>query len=166
MIEVVRNPEWKSIAGKVIVLQVLLAVLVFVFMSQQVGHINKAIVNQNVALIGHVLKKEPQLENEIIHYITQGAQEHEVTEGKRILAQYGYNEEMSVEDQPALSGIALPKITAALVFLLVIPFMLLLLWEYRKLFGKIRTVAVAAEEVVEHHFDKPLPENDEGDFGF
>ncbi|GAC42809.1 hypothetical protein [Paenibacillus popilliae] len=94
MIEIFRNPEWKSIVIKVIVLQVLLAVLVFVFMSQQVGHINKAIVNQNVALIGHVLKKEPQFENEIIHYITQGAQEHEVTEGKRILAQYGYNEEL------------------------------------------------------------------------
>ncbi|RJG21355.1 sensor histidine kinase KdpD [Paenibacillus thiaminolyticus] len=166
MIEIVRNPEWKSIAGKFIVLQVLLAVLMFVFMSQQVGHINKAIVNQNVALIGHVLKKEPQFENEIIHYITQGAQEHEVTEGKRILAQYGYKEEMSVKDQPALSGIAMPMITAALVLLFVIPIMLLLLWEYRKLFGKIRTVAVAAEEVVERHFDKPLPENDEGDFGF
>ncbi len=165
MINVVRNPEWKSIAGKVIVLQVLLAALVFVFIDYQVGRINEAIVNQNAALIGYVLNTEPQLENEIIPYITQGAEENEVLEGKRILAQYGYNEAMSINDQPVLAGISWPIITPALVLFFIIPLLLLLLWEYRQLFGKIRSVAAAAEEVVERHFDKPLPENDEGDFG-
>ncbi|MEK3914294.1 HAMP domain-containing sensor histidine kinase [Paenibacillus sp. FSL H7-0331] len=165
MIEVIRNPEWKSIAAKALALQLLLSLFMFFFISSQVGSINQTIVDQNAALIGYILKKEPQVENEIIHYITQGAEESEIIEGKRILAQYGYKEDMSVEDQPALSGIALPMNMAALVLLFVIPFMLLLLWEYRKLFDKIRTVAFAAEQVVERQFDKPLPENDEGDFG-
>lgn len=165
MNEVMRNPEWKSIAGKAIVLQVLLAVLVFVFMNYQVGRINETIVNQNAALIGHVLNEEPQLENQIIPFITQGAELNEVIAGKRILAQYGYNEAMSVKDNPVLSGISWPLMTTALVLLFIIPLMLLLLGEYRRLFGKIRTVAAAAEEVVEHHFDNPLPENAEGDFG-
>ncbi|SFF48779.1 HAMP domain-containing protein [Paenibacillus algorifonticola] len=165
MIEVIRNPEWKSIAVKALALQLLLSLFMFFFINSQVGSINQTIVDQNAALIGYVLKKQPQVENEIIHYITQGAEESEITEGKRILEQYGYKEDMSVEDQPALSGIALPMNTAALVLLFVIPFMLLLLWEYRKLFDKIKTVAVAAEQVVERQFDKPLPENEEGDFG-
>lgn len=165
MIEVIRNPEWKSIAVKALALQLLLSLFMFFFINSQVGSINQTIVDQNAALIGYVLKKQPQVENEIIHYITQGAEESEITEGKRILAQYGYKEDMSVEAQPALSGIALPMNTAALVLLFVIPFMLLLLWEYRKLFSKIKTVAVAAEQVVERQFDKPLPENEEGDFG-
>lgn len=166
MIEVVRNPEWKSVVGKAIGLQVVFAVLMFMFMSQQVGRINEAIVNQNAALIGHVIGKEPQLENDIIRFITQGALENEVVAGKRILAQYGYNVAMSVEDQPALSGLSLPMMTTALVLLFVIPLMLLLLWEYRQLFGKIRTIAAAAEKVVERQYDNPLPENDEGDFGY
>lgn len=165
MIEVLRNPEWKSIAVKVIVLQVMLAVLMFVFMSHQVSHINEAIVNQNAALVGHVLKQEPQLENEVIHFITQGAQKNEIEEGRRILAQYGYKENMSIGDQSVLSDIALPMKTGAQVLLFGVPFLLLLLWECRKIFDKIRTVSFAAEQVVEHQFNQPLPENDEGDFG-
>ncbi|MEK5395498.1 HAMP domain-containing sensor histidine kinase [Paenibacillus sp. FSL K6-2859] len=165
MNEFVRNPEWKSIVVKVIIMQVMLAVLMFFFMSHQVDQINKAVVNQNAALIGFVLKQVPQLENEIIPFITQGAKENEILEGKRILAQYAYKEDMSERDQPVLANNALPLITASQVLLLSIPFLLLLLWEYRKIFSKIRTISFAAELVVEHHFDKQLPENDEGDFG-
>lgn len=165
MIKVIRNPEWKSIIGKVLIFQLFMSIFMFFYLSNQLDSINKTIVDQNAALIGHILKKEPQLENEIIHYVTQGVQENEVIEGKRILKQYGYKDDMSVEDQPALSGIALPMKTAVQVFLFMIPFILLLLWEYRKLFDKIRIVSFAAEQVVERQFDKPLPESEEGDFG-
>ncbi|MHA7582909.1 HAMP domain-containing sensor histidine kinase [Paenibacillus vandeheii] len=165
MFEVVRNPEWKSIVVKVIALQLMLAILMFLFMSHQVNQINKAMVNQNAALIGHVLKQDPQLENEMIHFITQGAQANEITAGKRILAQYAYKEDMPVGDQPVLSNTALPLKTAAQVLLFIIPFLLLLLWEYRKIFNNIRTISFVAEQVVEHNFDQPLPENKEGDFG-
>ncbi|OKP70354.1 hypothetical protein A3842_24635 [Paenibacillus sp. P3E] len=165
MNEFVRNPEWKSITVKAIVLQVMLAVLMFFFMNYQVSQINKAMVNQNAALIGYVLKLAPQLENEIIHFITQGAQEDEIVAGKRSLAQYAYTEDMPVNDQPVLSDNALPFKTAAQVLLFSIPFLLLLGWEYRKIFDKIRAITFAAEQVVERQFDQPLPENDEGDFG-
>ncbi|OKP91029.1 hypothetical protein A3844_04065 [Paenibacillus helianthi] len=165
MNEFVRNPEWKSITVKAIVLQVMLAVLMFFFMNYQVSQINKAVVNQNAALIGYVLKQAPQLENEIIHFITQGAQEDEIVAGKRSLAQYAYTEDMPVNDQPVLSDNALPFKTAAQVLLFSIPFLLLLGWEYRKIFDKIRAITFAAEQVVERQFDQPLPENDEGDFG-
>ncbi|AIY08788.1 hypothetical protein LK13_09415 [Paenibacillus polymyxa] len=165
MNEFVRNPEWKSITVKAIVLQVMLAVIIFFYMSYQVSQINKAVVNQNAALVGYVLKQAPQLENEIIHFITQGAQEDEIVEGKRSLAQYAYKEDMPVNDQPVLSDNALPMKTAAQVLLYSIPLLLLLGWEYRKIFNKIQGITFAAEQIVEHQFDQPLPENDEGDFG-
>lgn len=131
MFEVMRNPEWKSIAIKVLALQVLLSFVMFFYMQHQVGSINTTIVNQNSALIGHLLMKDPQLENEVIHFVTQGAQADELAEGQRILAQYGYQAGMSLEDQPALSGLALPLKTATQVLLFLIPLMVLLLWEYR-----------------------------------
>ncbi|KQN97167.1 HAMP domain-containing sensor histidine kinase [Paenibacillus sp. Leaf72] len=165
MIEVLRNPEWKSIAVKVLALQVLLSLLMFFYMHHQVESINTTIVNQNTALIGHLLMKEPGLENEVIHFITQGAKADELAEGKRILAQYGYQGDIPIENQPVLSGRSLPLKTAAQVLLLLIPLMLLLLWEYRKLFDKIRTISYAAEQVVENQFDNLLPENEEGEFG-
>jgi signal transduction histidine kinase len=165
MLEVIRNPEWKSAAVKLVALQLLLSILMFFFMNNQVGRINQTIVDQNAALIGHVLMKNPQLERELVPYITQGAPRTAVDEGNRILAQYGYQQGMSIEDQPPLSGLALPMKTAAQVLLFVIPVMLLLFWEYRKLFSRIRTVSSAAEQVVERQFNEPLPEQAEGDFG-
>ncbi|WP_336757831.1 hypothetical protein [Paenibacillus sp. USHLN196] len=52
MFEVMRNPEWKSIAIKVLALQVLLSFVMFFYMQHQVGSINTTIVNQNSALSG------------------------------------------------------------------------------------------------------------------
>ena len=101
----------------------------------------------------------------MVHFVTQGAPQNEIDEGKRVLAQYGYTENISVGDQPVLSNNTLPLKAAAQVLLFGIPFLLLLLWEYRKLFDKIRTISFAAEQVVEHHFDQRLPDNNEGDFG-
>ncbi|XOJ01943.1 ATP-binding protein [Paenibacillus polymyxa] len=165
MIEVLRNPEWKSIAIKVLSLQVLLSFMMFLYMQHQVDSINTTIANQNSALIGHLLMKDPQLENEVIHFVTQGAQTDEIAEGQRILAQYGYQAGMPLEEQPALTGRALPLKTATQVLMFLIPLLIVLLWEYRKVFVKIRTISHAAEQVVEQQFNNKLPETEEGDFG-
>ncbi|MFD2877238.1 hypothetical protein ACFTAO_16490 [Paenibacillus rhizoplanae] len=70
----------------------------------------------------------------MIHYITQGATEIEIAEGKQTLAQYAYKEDMPIGDQPLLSGTAIPMKTSAQVLLFGIPVLLLLLWEYRNIF--------------------------------
>ena len=166
MMHVVRNPEWKSVALKTIVIQLLLSMLVYMVVNIQLHSINQKIVANNAALVGHLLHSKPQLEDEIIRYITQGAQPHEITTGKSILAQYGYNEKTAIQDQPILSNSYLPLYPTAAVMLFVIPMLLLLLFEYHKLFQKIRNVALAADLVVEKKFNIPLAETDEGDLGW
>ncbi|QLG40731.1 HAMP domain-containing sensor histidine kinase [Paenibacillus sp. FSL W7-1088] len=163
MHEVIRNPEWKSVAAKLIILQLFLALCVYLLMNVQLQKINDAIVHQQAAFVGQVLSKEPQLEPQLIHHVTQGANEKDIALGKRILSQYGYTEQMTIQDQPALSGTRLPVNAAVICFLFGIPVLLLLFWEYRKLFCKIRNVAFAAEQVVEGRFDTSLPESMEGD---
>ncbi|MBT2286759.1 HAMP domain-containing histidine kinase [Paenibacillus polymyxa] len=165
MMHVIRNPEWKSITVKVIIVQILLSLLMFMYISTQVGRINLAIVDQNASMVGHLLLKYPESENEIIHDITQGAQTKAIIEGKRILSQYGYTTNLSVHEQPVLAGTLLPIKTAAQVLIFVIPILVLIMWEYRKIFSKIRAISYAAEQVVERQFAGTLPENMEGDFG-
>jgi signal transduction histidine kinase len=165
MFEVIRNPEWKSAAVKFIALQLLLSMLMFFYMTHQAGRINQTLVEQNATIIGYMLKKDPLLEQELIPYITQGVPQTDIDEGKRILGTYGYSMDMSIEDQPALSGLALPMKAAVQVLLFIIPAMLLLLWEYRKMFGRIQGITHAAEQIVEGQFNEPLPEHDEGAFG-
>jgi signal transduction histidine kinase len=166
MMQVVRNPEWKSVAFKTIVIQLLLSLLLYMVVNIQLHSINQKIVDNNAALVGHLLQSKPQLEDEIIRYITQGALPHEITTGKSILAQYSYDEKIAIQDQPILSNSYLPLYTAAVVMLFAIPMLLLLLLEYHKLFQKIRNVALAADLVVEKKFNIPLAETDEGDLGW
>ncbi len=42
MLDVVRNPEWKSIVVKVIAIQLMLAVIMYLFLNHQVGQIHHA----------------------------------------------------------------------------------------------------------------------------
>nr|WP_145402275.1 HAMP domain-containing sensor histidine kinase [Paenibacillus xylanexedens] len=164
MNEVIRNPEWKSVFTKFILVQLGLAVLIYIVMNQQIQSINETVVNQHAAFVGQVLSKQPQLEDQLVHNITQGSDQQDLTLGKQILSQYGYTEQMNIQDQPALSGTVLPGNTALIFFLCGIPVLMLLFWEYRKLFSRIRRVTHAAEQVVEGQFNTSLPENAEGDF--
>lgn len=161
-----RNPEWKSIAFKTIVLQLVLGLILFIVVSHQLQSIKQGIVDNNTALVGHLLQSEPKLKDEIIPYITQGAQPHAIAEGRKILMQYGYDESIAIQDLDVLSNSSLPLSTAVVVILFAVPVLLLLLWEYRKVFQKIRNVALAAELVVEKKFDIPLVETAEGDLGW
>lgn len=165
MLDVIRNPEWKSVAVKMVVLQLLLSMLMFFFMHYQIDRMNGTIIDQHAAIIGHMLHQAPQLEQELVPYITQGVPRAEAEEGKRILSLYGYGKGMFIEDQPALSGRALPMKAAVQVLLFAIPVLLLLLWEYGKVFGRIKRISLAAEQVVEGEFHEPLPEHAEGEFG-
>jgi signal transduction histidine kinase len=162
---VVRNPEWKAVSAKLILLHILFSICIFLLINGQLERINQAIVQQNAAFVGKVLKTEPLLEQEVVHYITQGADEKELALGKEVLSRYGYSNRMEIGDQPAFAGITtLPLSIALLVFLLVIPILMLVFFEYRRLFLKVRNIAYAADQVVEGKLDKPLPEMEEGDF--
>jgi signal transduction histidine kinase len=163
----IRNPELKSVIVKLLIVQFIMLLAFFIAIHSSISGLNKRIVESNTALIGHVLARAPYLENEIVKYVTQGAQEEEIKTGEQILSQYGYTVDMSVKDQSALAGeeTRLLRGTVVLVLFFAILLVAVILWEYRKLFGKIRTVTVAAEQVIEGGYGKVLRENDEGDFG-
>lgn len=143
---------------------ILFALCLFLLMNGQLERISQVIVDQNVAFVGQVLKNDPSLEQEVIHYVTQGADSEEIALGRQVLSRYGYTQQMNIADQPALSGIALPYYAAGMALLFVIPVLMLVFWEYRRFFSRIRKVAFAADQVVEGKFDQSLPEIDEGDF--
>lgn len=119
MHEVIRNPEWKSVFTKFILVQLGLAVLIYVVMNQQIQSINETVVNQHAAFVGQVLSKQPQLEDQLVQHITKGSDQQDLMLGKQILSQYGYTEHMNIKDQPALSGTALPGNTALIFFCVV-----------------------------------------------
>lgn len=161
-----KNPELKSIALKVVLLQILFAAATFLFVAYELANVNKSIVRQNTTLVGQLLSKHPELEDQIIGYVTKEASQEEFETGRQVLGRYGYSENMPLIAQPVLrktyAGFELRSSLLALLF--AVPLLLLIFAEYHKVFRKVREISAAAEAVVEGE-SVMLPEESEGDFG-
>lgn len=166
MNSLLRNPEYKSITIKLLITQLILAGLTFFFTSHQTMSFNKAIAQENIALVGKILTKHPELEGEIIGLITKGAKPVEVKTGQELLIQYGYSPEKAVYSQPLLSkfyyhfGIN----NTLLILLYSIPIFLLISVEYQGIYTKIKVISQASEKVIDGDFTIQLPESREGEF--
>ncbi|MCR2043667.1 HAMP domain-containing sensor histidine kinase [Anaerosalibacter massiliensis] len=161
-----RNPEIKSIAAKLLVFQIVFSIFIFIIAGAKMEKLNERIIDQNAALVGNILTKHPDLENDIIKYITNGPSQEEIGNGRKILSQYGYDENLEKVAQPLLKNIS-PKIEIILFVVSLgyfIPLLLLIISEYNSIYKKVRKISFAAERVVEGDFSIKLKEEGEGDF--
>lgn len=164
---ILKNPEFKSVVIKMALLQVLLAILMLFFIYNEEVSLNNKIVDQNAALMGHILSEYPQMEDNFAGYITKGANEGEITKGRQVLEKFGYDKNMPLSYQTMFKGsyINMQVWTVLLVILYFIPIYLLLLFEYKKIFKQVKRIALAADKVVEGDFSAIIIKNCEGEFG-
>lgn len=167
MYSFLKNPELKKILIKLVLVQMIFAGLVFFVVKHELASMNRAITRQNIALTGQILLKHPDLEDEIVQYITQEAKPIEISTGKQVLKKYGYQEELLTSDQPALKGFALafPIKVAILVLSFSLPIALLVFFNYQKMYQQINQVSIAAESVVDGDYSIVFPHEREGEFG-
>lgn len=166
MLSIFRNPEMKRICARLLLLQLILAVIVFIFVQYNMMGLNGVISGQNTALLGKILYSHPELENEIVGYITKGASPDEMAAGKQVLKQYGYSKDMDISLQPVLKDFSgsFTIYSSFLVLLFFIPLLLLVILEYKKIFDMVQKTSNAAEKVVEGDFTVELKEEGEGEF--
>lgn len=162
-----KNPEIKRAVARLLVLQVIFSMLIFLFIRHETLNIHKNVVSQNQALVGSILYNHPELEKEIINYVTKRASKAEIEKGKAALRQYGYSEDMTIFSEPVLKDFYDEFQYKALGFsaLYFLPLLLFILNEYRIVFKRIRKISLAAEKVVEGDFSIILQDDREGEFG-
>lgn len=161
-----RNKEFKAIMIKLIILQAILAGVGFFIVDIFMSSVNKNIIERDMAMVGSIVKDYPELKNALIPYITKNITEEDREIGREILESYGYKTEMSLKRQPVLSTSTFNiKITIPLMIVLfIIPLGYMITGEYKKIYGKVRKVAKASQQVVEGDFSIYLSEEGEGDF--
>lgn len=161
-----RNSEIKNAAIKLLILQILFVSITCIFTRIELNKLQKTIVNSNEALIGNILLKHPELEDDIIGFVTKEASQKDIKKGKEILKQYGYSENMPILSNPWIRDFynSFQFKISALGLIWLIPLIIIILHEYKNLFKKIRTISTAAEKVVEGDFSVILPEENEGEF--
>ena len=161
-----RNEEFKSVLKKLIIFQLIIALVTSILAITYVSKVNKNILEQNIALVGNIIKDNPELKDKLIPYITKGATKEDIILGEQILSTYGYNVNLNKVSQPILKGIYPDFIIAVFVFIFLsfLPLILIIKKEYEKIYGKVQDVYKASEKVVEGDFSTYLKEEGEGDF--
>lgn len=167
MYYLIKNPELKTILLKLVLAQIILASLIFLVVKYELAVMNRAITAQNIALTGQILSRRPELEDELVRFITQEADQAEIFKGKQILKKYGYQEELLISAQPVLQNLAFsfPIKVAIIIFIFIFPIALLVFFNYQKMYQQINQVSLAAERVVDGDFKTVFPHEREGEFG-
>lgn len=161
-----RNEEFKSVLKKLIIFQLIIALAISVLVITYVSKVNKNIIEQNIALVGNIIKDNSELESKLIPYITKEVSREDIILGEQILKNYGYNRELNKRLQPILKGIYphLLIVIFGLILIFLLPLYFIIKEEYSKIYGKIQEVYKASEKVVEGDFSTYLKEEGEGDF--
>ncbi|MSU02073.1 sensor histidine kinase [Tissierella pigra] len=159
-----RNEEFKSIILKLILLQLMFAIIGFLIVNVFIDSINEKIIERDMGLVGNIIKHYPEVEDEIISYITKEVTENDKLIGKEVLKSYGYHEKLDKIFQPILKNTNMEISMALLIFFFIIPLGYIIRAEYKKIYTKVQDVYNVAEKVVEGDFKVYLPEEGEGDF--
>lgn len=161
-----RNPEFKSITIKLLILQLIFALIIIFFINHYVNKINNNIIEQHNALLGRIISIDESLGEELISNIIKKPTSSEITKGKEILEGYGYTYNLEIAYQSLLKEIVPNmKVTILIVVLIFFfPIYLITKDEYNKIYGKVKELSLAADKVIEGDFSYELKDEGEGDF--
>jgi len=134
------NVEMKSFIRRFSVL-----FLVAIIMCSGVTLINLRIikdkvVENNQAIIGNILSKRPELEEDIIDIVTQGNSKDNVDFGQKILSKYNYNNNISLNNEPIINESIryIFNINWMFLCIILILFIILALSYFKKIYEDIK----------------------------
>jgi hypothetical protein len=161
-----RNKELQSIILKLIFFQILIAIVAVLIVSYYMNYLNTSIVDYNQALVGNILASYPELEKDVIPYITKEVSEEKISIGIETLKKYGYTDDIKTSSQAVFKNTypSFLMIIFLSIILLIIPLIFLVMGEYNKIYCKVRKVYRSAEQVVEGDFNVQLQDEGEGEF--
>ncbi|MEW9077847.1 sensor histidine kinase [Terrisporobacter glycolicus] len=102
--------------------------------------IKEKVVENNQAIIGNILSKKPELEEDIIDIVTQGNSKDNVELGKEVLSKYNYNSNISLKNEPIINESIRYIFNINWVFLciILILFIILALSYFKKIYEDIK----------------------------
>lgn len=166
MLNFYRNPEVKSITFKFLIFNLVLIIIFSIFIKIEINNMKQLYINQNIAIAGKILKKNPSFEKDIIPIFTKGASKESLDSGKSILAKYGFNENINYIYIKPFNDYYKDLTVKAIIFI-IFSFLfiyLITIKGYKNIFTKVQTISSSAEKIIDGDFHVHLEENLEGNF--
>ncbi|MDR5660045.1 HAMP domain-containing sensor histidine kinase [Serpentinicella sp. ANB-PHB4] len=166
MISLLRNKEVKRYIVIIILLHILLSVIIVGSFRKNAEKLHRQVVSENIAALGSILNRYPQLERETITFFTGNYTDADLETGLEIATKYGINEDMPLHVNNTFREFYRRHqhslFYTGMLFLLLslIVYLIILSMIYRK----IRNFSHYAESIVEGDFESILEIQEEGDF--
>ena len=161
------NVEMKSFIRRFIALFFIAIVFGVATTFVNLNIIKSKVVENNQAIVGNILSKKPEMEDEIIDIITQGNSKENMDLGKEILAKYNYKDNISFENEVIINK-SLKEIliiNIIVISILLISFLLLSLIYFGKIYKDIKDMTDYVYNSSEGHFYNMKNRNQEGQIG-
>ena len=97
--KILSNPEVKKYNLNIFLIFIA-SIIIMVF----VNIMSLNIIKDNKAIVGNILSKHPELENEIVDIITQSNTNQNVELGKEVLEKYNYKSSITLKEEPIIKN--------------------------------------------------------------
>ncbi|KEJ01931.1 HAMP domain-containing histidine kinase [Clostridium botulinum] len=171
MLKYFRNPEIKELTFKFSIIFILFAILTTIFIKAELNKLNKDYINQNTLIVGNILSKHPELEDEVILSLNSNKdarynEEKNYKIGKKVLEKYSYDENLDIYKNPILNNFSMNFIYKIIIYfgVAIIIIYIIIYDKFKYFYKKAEIFTEASEDIMEGHFSKFIDENKEGDF--
>lgn len=164
--EFYRNYEVKRITIRLLIMYLVFCFFIYFYTGYRVEKLSQAIIKQNTGVVGTILDKHPDLEEDLIKCYTKDMPEEVLNRGRKILNSYGYGIKTSWQKNLVVKGFKNEFSTNIIVLMTIFFFitMAIVMMEYKYMLKKIRRISNASEKVIEKDFSVKLVEGKEGEF--
>ena len=146
--------------------------LISILISLLVSYINiniikEKVVENNQAILGQIISKNPELENEIVDIITQGKSKENIDLGKITLNKYNYNSSIRLSNEPIISTSIneIFNMNVLFVIIIFILFLALSMFYFKKIYNDINDMTNYVYHSSEGRSYEMKNRNQEGQIG-
>ncbi|MGL5313592.1 MAG: sensor histidine kinase [Peptostreptococcaceae bacterium] len=164
---IINNPEVKNFFVKFFILVSICVLLIFGISNMTLNSIKNKVIENNQIIIGTIVNKYPELEEEIVGIVTQGRNTQNLNLGKEILEKYNYSAKVGISTEPILSKSMndIYKYNSILVISIIVMFLAIIIEHFIKLYKDIRDMTNYVYYSSEHKNYNMKNKNQEGEIG-
>lgn len=166
MADILNTPLLKSTITKLIFIESIILIIIYIVIGWQIEQINQSIINEEIALVGKIATSNNELIDDVIENILKSPTKEEINKGKQILSTYGYTKQLTLKNHPTLankySSFRLNILFILSILLIIV--ILIITIDLHKIQKKIKSFIFAAEKVIDGNYSIKLSEDSEGVF--
>lgn len=158
------NPEIKRIYTFTALFVVLILAILYIIMKFEYNSIKRNYIDLNAALAGRIVSAHPELKNDIASVIIKGGSSSDISEGRRILAESGYDASLPLDFVNGIRECYQNNMYILLTMVLLF-FAAMLIFtsiQYKHVYDKLELIIEAADDIKDKNFKARLGENYEG----